>query len=67
MNFIPCSSWNIDCELLTPEQIEEKCPLIKTDDLIGGLWIPGDGVGDPYEICLSVVSEAKKLGNFLFN
>ncbi|KAF7265881.1 hypothetical protein GWI33_020628 [Rhynchophorus ferrugineus] len=55
-------AWKIDCELLTPTQCKDKCPLLNTDDLIGGLWIPGDGVGDPYLTCLSLVSEAKKLG-----
>ncbi|XP_018566910.1 pyruvate dehydrogenase phosphatase regulatory subunit, mitochondrial [Anoplophora glabripennis] len=54
--------WQIDCELLTPQQCKEKCSLINTDDIVGGLWIPGDGVGDPYEICLTVVNEAKKMG-----
>jgi pyruvate dehydrogenase phosphatase regulatory subunit len=32
------------------------------DDLQGGLWIPGDGVGDPYQICLSLISAAKEGG-----
>lgn len=32
------------------------------DDLFGGLWIPGDGVGDPYETCISLVAEAKQMG-----
>lgn len=32
------------------------------DDLKGGLWIPGDGVGDPYQTCISLVNEAKRLG-----
>lgn len=57
-------SWNIECELVTPEEIKEKCPIIKVDDLVGGLWIPGDGVGDPYEICLSIINEAKNMGNY---
>jgi pyruvate dehydrogenase phosphatase regulatory subunit len=56
-------SWKIDCELLTPQECQEKCPLLNVDDLVGGLWIPGDGVGDPYETCLSVVGEAKKKGS----
>lgn len=59
-------SWDIDCELLTPEQCKEKCPLINIDDIQGGLWIPGDGVGDPYEICQSIIMEAKRLGKIPF-
>lgn len=55
-------AWKIECEVLTPAQCQEKCPLLNVDDLFGGLWIPGDGVGDPYETCISLVGEAKKLG-----
>ncbi|XP_065162153.1 pyruvate dehydrogenase phosphatase regulatory subunit, mitochondrial isoform X2 [Atheta coriaria] len=55
-------SWNIECDLLTPEECKEKCPLINIDDIVGGLWIPGDGVGDPYKICLSILGEAQKQG-----
>lgn len=62
--YFPVSSrfWKIDCELLTPQQCKEKCSLINIDDIVGGLWIPEDGVGDPYEICLTVVNEARKMG-----
>jgi hypothetical protein len=28
--------------LLSPEEIKEYCGLIRTDDLIGGLWVPGN-------------------------
>ncbi|CAH1101011.1 unnamed protein product [Psylliodes chrysocephalus] len=55
-------SWHIDCAILTPDQCKEKWPLLNTTDLLGGLWIPGDGVGDPYETCLSIISEAKRMG-----
>ncbi|KAJ8922390.1 hypothetical protein NQ315_004335 [Exocentrus adspersus] len=54
--------WKINCELLTPEQCKQKCPLISIDDIVGGLWIPEDGVGDPYEICMTIVNEAKAMG-----
>ncbi|KAF5286680.1 hypothetical protein FQA39_LY16163 [Lamprigera yunnana] len=54
--------WNINCKLLTPIQCKEKCSLLNVDDLEGGLWIPGDGVGNPYEICSSLIYEAKRMG-----
>ncbi|CAG9761747.1 unnamed protein product [Ceutorhynchus assimilis] len=56
------AAWKIDCEILTPDQCKDKCPLLNVDDLYGGIWIPGDGVGDPYETCMSLVGEAKKMG-----
>lgn len=55
-------SWNIECELITPQQCKEKCSLLNIDDLYGGLWIPGDGVGDPYKICHTIIDEAKNMG-----
>lgn len=36
--------------------------MLHVEDLIGGLWIPGDGVGDPYQICLTLMQEAQQRG-----
>lgn len=55
-------SLNTECHLVTPEEIKALCPLLKVDDLYGGLWIPGDGVGDPYQICMTLIEEAVKNG-----
>jgi glycine/D-amino acid oxidase-like deaminating enzyme len=55
-------AWKIDCDLVSPQEAQKLCPLIAVDDLQGGLWIPGDGVGDPYQICLSLISAAKEGG-----
>ncbi|XP_076762368.1 pyruvate dehydrogenase phosphatase regulatory subunit, mitochondrial isoform X2 [Xylocopa sonorina] len=59
-------SRNIECHLITPKQVQEICPLLQVDDLVGGLWIPGDGVGDPYQICLTLIEEARKKGVKVF-
>ncbi|XP_024082203.1 pyruvate dehydrogenase phosphatase regulatory subunit, mitochondrial isoform X2 [Cimex lectularius] len=55
-------SWNIECKLVTPVEARELCPLIAIDDLKGGLWIPGDGVGDPYKLCHSLLKSAISKG-----
>lgn len=55
-------SWGIDCKLVTPEEITKLCPLVRTDDIKGGIWIPGDGVGDPLQICQSLVKVAQEGG-----
>nr|XP_033331918.1 pyruvate dehydrogenase phosphatase regulatory subunit, mitochondrial [Megalopta genalis]XP_033331919.1 pyruvate dehydrogenase phosphatase regulatory subunit, mitochondrial [Megalopta genalis] len=59
-------SRDIECHLVTPKQVQEICPLLRVDDLVGGLWIPDDGVGDPYQICLTLIKEAKKKGVKVF-
>lgn len=56
------SGWGIECEILTPQQCQEKCAVLSTDDLLGGLWIPRDGVADPMLICETLIDEAAKLG-----
>ncbi|KAI5730520.1 hypothetical protein M8J76_014603 [Diaphorina citri] len=55
-------AWNIECELVTPSDIKTICPLLHTDDLKGGLWIPNDGVADPYQLCLTLLDLAKDKG-----
>ncbi|QQP58139.1 Uncharacterized protein FKW44_003362, partial [Caligus rogercresseyi] len=47
-------SRGIDCSIVTPDWIKEKCPLLRVDDLEGGLWVPQDGVANTLEICLSL-------------
>ena len=53
---------DVYCELVDQDRISELCPLIRTDDLQGGLWIPGDGVANPFEICLALSILAHKAG-----
>ncbi|XP_013105604.2 pyruvate dehydrogenase phosphatase regulatory subunit, mitochondrial [Stomoxys calcitrans] len=55
-------AWNIPWEMLSPEECKEKCPLIKVDDILGGLWIPDDGVCEPHLVCDSFLEEAKRMG-----
>ncbi|MGI9373645.1 MAG: GcvT family protein [Hyphomicrobiales bacterium] len=51
-----------DCELLTPEEAQKRCPIMSTDGLLGGMWADREGYLDTtgtvhaYAIC------AKKRG-----
>lgn len=56
------AGWNIKSKLVSPDECAELCPIIQTDDLIGGLWIPGDGVADPNAVCHALISECIKMG-----
>lgn len=56
------SLWGIECEILTPSQCKEKCPIIETGDLLGGIWIPKDGVAHPMHICDTLIAESYKMG-----
>ncbi len=52
----------VDCHLLSVDEIRSRCPHINTEDLKGGLFVPGDGVADPIEICLALTHLAKDMG-----
>ncbi|XP_026328200.1 pyruvate dehydrogenase phosphatase regulatory subunit, mitochondrial-like isoform X2 [Hyposmocoma kahamanoa] len=51
-------SWGIPCELVTPKKCQEIWPMLNVEDVLGGLWIPGDGVGDPHLFCMALMREA---------
>ncbi|XP_026736560.1 pyruvate dehydrogenase phosphatase regulatory subunit, mitochondrial-like, partial [Trichoplusia ni] len=55
-------SWGIPCELVTPKKCQELCPLLNVEDVLGGLWIPGDGVGDPHLLSMSLMRESVENG-----
>jgi 4-methylaminobutanoate oxidase (formaldehyde-forming) len=37
------AAYGLDCDLLTPDQAGERYPLIRTDDLVGAIWLPATG------------------------
>lgn len=56
------SLWGLECEVLTAAQCKEKCPIIEVEDLLGGIWIPKDGVAHPQLICETLVRESAIMG-----
>ena len=35
-----------DCELVTPEEAQKRCPIMSTDGLLGGMWADREGYVD---------------------
>jgi len=52
----------IDSELITPEEVATKTPLIDTTTLRGGLWDPHEGHLDPYGATYAFVKSARMAG-----
>ncbi|XP_046665146.1 pyruvate dehydrogenase phosphatase regulatory subunit, mitochondrial isoform X1 [Homalodisca vitripennis] len=52
----------IECHLVTPAEAQSLCSIIQVDDIKGGLWVPGEGVCNPYDICNSLLQLAKNKG-----
>ena len=60
-------SYGLEAELLTPRECGQKMShdgveLLRTDDLVGGLWLPGDGSGSPTDLTMSFAAGARQRG-----
>jgi dimethylglycine dehydrogenase len=49
-------------EFLTPQQIKDRWPLVRTDDLVGALFHPQDGYINPADVTQAMAKGARQLG-----
>jgi 4-methylaminobutanoate oxidase (formaldehyde-forming) len=54
------------CEELTPAQAGERYPIMRTDDLVGAVWLPGDGKANPADITQALAKGARTNGVRIF-
>lgn len=52
----------LECELLSPKDIQSLHPYLRVDDLQGGVWLPSDGVANSLELCNTLAKLAKQGG-----
>jgi heterotetrameric sarcosine oxidase gamma subunit len=55
-------AYDLECDLLTPEQALERYPLIEIGDLVGGIWLPGDGTANPTDLTQALARGARTRG-----
>lgn len=56
------AAFDLDCALLTPEEAREHFPLIAIDDLVGAIWLPGDGKANPTDLTIALAKGARMRG-----
>jgi 4-methylaminobutanoate oxidase (formaldehyde-forming) len=59
-------SFGIEFEFIAPSQAGEIAPILRTDDLSGAVWIPGDGKANPTDLTQSLAKGARTRGARLF-
>ncbi len=59
-------SFGIDFEFITPSEAGKIYPLLRTDDLSGAVWIPGDGKANPTDLTQSLAKGARMRGARIF-
>ncbi len=59
-------SFGVEFEWLSPSDVATSVPLLRTDDLSGGVWIPGDGKANPTDLTQSLAKGARTRGAAIF-
>src|SRR5262245_14076695 len=54
--------FGVEVQLITPREAGDLYPVMRTDDLHGALWIPGDGKANPADLCMSLAKGARNRG-----
>jgi len=55
-------SFGIEFEFIAPTEIARFAPILRTDDLAGAVWIPGDGKANPTDLTQSLARGARMGG-----
>jgi heterotetrameric sarcosine oxidase gamma subunit len=55
-------AFDLDCELISPARARELYPVLETEDLVGAIWLPGDGTANPTDVTNSLAKGARDRG-----
>lgn len=55
-------SFGVEVHVISPKEAGDLYPVMRTDDLQGALWIPGDGKANPADLCMSLAKGARMRG-----
>ncbi len=55
-------SFGVEIELISPAEAGRLWPLMRTDDLLAAVWLPGDGKANPADLCQALAKGARAGG-----
>ncbi len=55
-------SQNVDCDVISAQTAGELWPAMRVDDVVGGVWLPGDGKANPTDLTQSLAKGARQGG-----
>ncbi len=56
----------VACEILSVKEAADKYPVMRSDDLVGAVWLPGDGKANPTDITQALAKGARQRGVKIF-
>jgi len=61
-NAAMAASFGLEAQVLTPAEAGKLWPHMRTDDLHGAVWMPGDGKANPADLTQALAKGARQLG-----
>ena len=58
--------FDVDVRILDKEQIKKDYPIVNTDEVLGGILMPGDGAADPSGVTHMLAKAARMEGAKIF-
>jgi 4-methylaminobutanoate oxidase (formaldehyde-forming) len=55
-------AYQLECELISPAQAAERYPILRSNDLAGAIWLPGDGRANPTDLTAALARGARDKG-----
>jgi 4-methylaminobutanoate oxidase (formaldehyde-forming) len=59
-------AFDVACDVISAAEAGALCPIMRTDDLQGAVWLPGDGKANPADLTLALAKGARKRGVRIF-
>src|SRR5680860_572900 len=56
------AAYDLECELISPEEAGARYPVMRVDDLVGAIWLPGDGKANPTDLTSALARGARQRG-----
>ncbi len=55
-------AFGLECELISPQRAAELYPIMDVSDLVGAIWLPGDGRANPTDLTAALARGARMRG-----
>src|SRR5580692_9746051 len=55
-------AYGVTCDVIGPQEAGELWPVMRTDDLLGAVWLPGDGKANPTDLTQALARGARTRG-----
>jgi 4-methylaminobutanoate oxidase (formaldehyde-forming) len=55
-------AYDLECEIISAARAAELYPIMQIEDLVGGIWLPGDGTANPTDLTSALARGARLRG-----